>query len=116
MEVTVKTARTSAIVAVIKDYSILMEMMTEVNSTTHDEYGLKAGGIVSALEKFSTLGSSLVIFYLVQLKKYPRACRLKIPHFNRNYHPSIWLQHSIGNRGQMKNSKDFMMTSNKLNS
>ena len=36
--------------------------MAEVNSTTRDEYGLKAGGIVSALEKFSTLGSSLVIF------------------------------------------------------
>ena len=29
-------------------------MMAEFNSTTHDEYGLKAGGIVSALEKFST--------------------------------------------------------------
>ena len=39
----------------IKDYSILMETMAEINSTTHDEYGLKAGGIVSALEKFSTL-------------------------------------------------------------
>ena len=49
------TARTSAIEAVIKDYSILIETMTEINSTTHDEYGLKAGGIVSALEKFSTL-------------------------------------------------------------
>ena len=29
--------------------------MAEVNSTTHDEYGLKAGGIVSALEKLNTL-------------------------------------------------------------
>ena len=49
------TARTSAIEAVIKDYSILIEAMAEINSTTHDEYGLKAGGILSALEKFSTL-------------------------------------------------------------
>ena len=32
-----------------------MEAMAEINSTTHDEYGLKAGGILSALEKFSTL-------------------------------------------------------------
>eukprot|EP00731_Ephydatia_muelleri_P006208 Em0003g456a len=29
--------------------------MEEVHSTTHDEYGLKAGGIVTALEKFDTL-------------------------------------------------------------
>ena len=49
------TARASAIDAVIKDYSILMETMAEINSTTHNEYGLKAGGIVSTLENFSTL-------------------------------------------------------------
>ena len=29
--------------------------MSEVNVTTRDEYGLKAGGILAALEKFSTL-------------------------------------------------------------
>ena len=44
-----------AIDAVLKDYSILMETMSEVNATTRDEYGLKAGGILAALEKFSTL-------------------------------------------------------------
>ena len=49
------TARTSAIDAVLKDYSILMETMSEVNATTRDEYGLKAGGILAALEKFLTL-------------------------------------------------------------
>ena len=49
------TAQTSAIEAVLKDYSILMETMAKINSTTHDEYGLKAGGILSALEKFNTL-------------------------------------------------------------
>ena len=48
------TARTSAIEAVIKDYSLLMETMAQINSTAH-EYGLKAGGILSSLEKFSTL-------------------------------------------------------------
>ena len=42
------TARTSSIKAVLKDYSSSMETMAEVNSTTHDEYGLKAGGILSA--------------------------------------------------------------------
>ena len=32
-----------------------METMAEINSTTHDEYGLKAGGILTALETFWTL-------------------------------------------------------------
>ena len=39
----------------LKDYPILMETMAEINSTTHDEYGLKAGAILTALEKFGTL-------------------------------------------------------------
>ena len=49
------TARTSAIEAVLNDYSILMETMSEINSTTRDEYGLRAGGILNAIEKFSML-------------------------------------------------------------
>ena len=38
----------------LKDYTILIETMEEVNQTTRDEYGLKAGGIIVALEKFET--------------------------------------------------------------
>ena len=49
------TARTGAIGAVLSDYSILMETLDEVHQTTRDEYGLKAAGLLSALEKFSTL-------------------------------------------------------------
>ena len=49
------TARTEAIAAVLKDYLILLELMEEIHCTTHDEYGLKAHGIFSALEKFDTL-------------------------------------------------------------
>ena len=49
------TARTSAIEAVLKDYPILIETMFKVKSTTHDEYGLKAAGILASLEKFCTL-------------------------------------------------------------
>ena len=48
------TARTGAIGAVITDYEILMDTL-EVHQTTHDEYGLKAAGILASLEKFSTL-------------------------------------------------------------
>ena len=49
------TARTGAIEAVLKDYSILMDAMEDINLSTHDEYGLKAKGILTAMEKFDTL-------------------------------------------------------------
>lgn len=48
------TARTAAIGAVLKDYAVLMDTMAEVNQTTHDEYGIKAGGILSLMEKYDT--------------------------------------------------------------
>ena len=59
-----RTARTSAI------YAILME--TEVNATTRDEYGLKAGGIVAALEKFSTLFGLRLGFLLFATAEDPK--------------------------------------------
>ena len=46
------TVRAEAIDAVIKQYTIIIETLDELHSTTKDEYGLKAGGIVTALEKF----------------------------------------------------------------
>jgi len=49
------TVRTGAINAVLKDYTILMDTMEEVSHTMHDEYGVKANGILSVLEKFETL-------------------------------------------------------------
>ena len=49
------TARTAAIDAILKDYSVLMETMEEIHATTHDEYGLKASGCLHSLEKFNTL-------------------------------------------------------------
>ena len=49
------TARTTAIEAVLKDYAILIHVMEEINLTTHDDNGLKAHGVLVALEKFETL-------------------------------------------------------------
>ena len=46
------TARHGAIEAILKDYSILMETMEEINHISHDEHGLKAAGILASLEKF----------------------------------------------------------------
>ena len=48
------TARTAAIDAILKDYTVLMETMEEIHATTHDEYGLKASGCLHSLEKFNT--------------------------------------------------------------
>ena len=58
------TARTMAINVILCDYSVLMETLYEVHQTTHDEYGFKAAGLLSALEKFSTL-FGLKLSYLV---------------------------------------------------
>ena len=49
------TCRTAALESVIKHYTTIMDTMCEVNETTRDEYGLKAGGVLVALENFSTL-------------------------------------------------------------
>ena len=40
------SAGTSAMEAVLKDYTQLLEILEEINSATHDEYGLKAGGLM----------------------------------------------------------------------
>ena len=49
------TARHGALEAILAGYFILMETMEDINVTSPDEYGVKAGGIVSLIEKFSTL-------------------------------------------------------------
>ena len=49
------TVRTAAINSVIANYAVLCEALEEINSTTHDEYGRKAGGFLAQMEKFSTL-------------------------------------------------------------
>ena len=46
------TVRTEAINAVIKQYAVIMETMDGVHQTTRDDYGLKAAGVLAALEKF----------------------------------------------------------------
>ena len=49
------TAQTAAIKAILKDYPLMMETLEEIQTTTHDEYGLKAGGFLHSLEKFNPL-------------------------------------------------------------
>lgn len=48
------TCRTASINAVLENYDILQETFENVNATTQDDYGRKAGGIHILMEKFST--------------------------------------------------------------
>lgn len=49
------TARTGAVNAIIKDYGILLEALEEIQQTICDDHALKAGGLLHALNQFSTL-------------------------------------------------------------
>lgn len=49
------TARTGTIQAILQDYTVLIDTLDEIHQTTRDEYGLKAAGLLSTMEKFSTL-------------------------------------------------------------
>ncbi|KAI8511315.1 zinc finger, MYM-type [Branchiostoma belcheri] len=49
------TCRTAALDSVLNQYQVVMDTMQEIIETTRDDYGLKAGGVLSALEKFGTL-------------------------------------------------------------
>jgi len=48
------TARTGAVDAILKDYDILLETLEKVHQSTHDENGMKAGGLQQSLEKFNS--------------------------------------------------------------
>jgi len=43
-----------AIEAVLKDYGLLLEIMEEIHLNTHDEDGMKAGGVLTSLQSFQT--------------------------------------------------------------
>ena len=48
------TVRTAAVDAIIKNYSTLCQALEQIHAESRDEYGLKAGGFLASLEKFST--------------------------------------------------------------
>lgn len=51
------TVRTSAISAVLSNYSVLCVALEKINVETSDDYGRKAGGFLAIMEKFSTFFS-----------------------------------------------------------
>ena len=52
---TYTTCHTAAPESVLDQYQQIMDTMQEINESTTDEYGLKAGSVLSTLEKFETL-------------------------------------------------------------
>ena len=56
------TVRAEALDAILKQYKVIIETMEEVHSTTHDEYGLKAGGIVTTLDTLFGLQLGHLLF------------------------------------------------------
>ena len=48
------TVRAATIEAVIMQYSMIMGTLEDVHLNTLDEYGLKTGGLLAALERFET--------------------------------------------------------------
>ena len=46
--------RTGAIDVVVKSYATILDTLEEIYQTTHDEYGVKAAGLLSTLDKFET--------------------------------------------------------------
>ena len=48
------TVRTAAFSAVLEDYIVLQQTMKDINDTTH-EYGQRANGVLSSLDKFGSV-------------------------------------------------------------
>ena len=54
--------RIASMNSVVKNYSVVIDTMEEVYHRTHGDYGLRANGILSALEKFKIyIGIKLVL-------------------------------------------------------
>ena len=47
--------RTAAFSAVLEDYVVLQQTMEDISDTTHDEYGQRANGVLSSLNKFDSV-------------------------------------------------------------
>ena len=58
------TVRTSAIDAILKNYQALLEALETINAESYDDYGRRAGGILSMLQHFDTF-FGLHLSYLI---------------------------------------------------
>lgn len=49
----------------MKTYPIIIDTMEEVHCTTHDEYGLRAKGVLAALNKFDIIYFGIKLAHLL---------------------------------------------------
>ncbi|KAI8516572.1 hypothetical protein Bbelb_051530 [Branchiostoma belcheri] len=68
------TARTAALQSILGNYSTIMDTMQEVNETTRDEYGLKAGGQIILKTLGYTYKRCKVHGVSVKLKGHKKDC------------------------------------------
>ena len=73
------TVRTAAIESIITNYSILFKLLDEIHESSWDEFSVKAGGLLTHLEKFGTYFFVLSYhsWYLVPLNNYHEHYRVK---------------------------------------
>ena len=82
------TVCTAALESILSQYDVVME---EVNKTTRDEYGLKAGVFLMLLQSFvPTLAYGLHIFYLLPQRRHPRLYRTKTKMCRKLCHVSVF--------------------------
>ena len=48
------TVRTSALDSILKNYETLIHAFRDVNTTSHDDYGRRSGGVMTQLELLQT--------------------------------------------------------------
>ena len=84
--------------SVIKNYSVIIDTMEEVHRTTRDDYGLRANGILAALEKFE-------IYFGIQLSHLlfgPAEEVSKIYHCRNLLLPSMQLSTFMKDKGERR--------------
>ena len=92
------TMRAASMDSVIKNYSVIIDTMEEVHRTTRDDYGLRANGILAALEKFE-------IYFGIQLSHLlfgPAEEVSKIYHCRNLLLPSMQLSTFMKDKGERR--------------
>ena len=78
------TVHTGAINSVLANYEVLCDALCKINKEGRDEYAMKAGGILNAMEKFCTF-FGLHLSHQPQQNSYHSVSKVKILHTTMQY-------------------------------
>ena len=77
---------TAAIESVVENYKSLTQAMEEINRTSHDEYGAKAGGVLAQLHTFDTyFGFKLSHLVFSLLSNFLFFFKRRMFHYKRHF-------------------------------